>query len=1132
MSLSSATSRALALPFALALLLGLAASAHAAGPELQLAFSHGPETFQRGDSGDLYQVTVTNTGDAPTSGPITLTATFTGGVKARNDNGVHIEGPTFNCPYTVQEANAGAPVVCTSIREMAPGETESVLFPVVTPVDAPDTVSIDVTISGGGAPPASGSGPAPVVDRAAFEFQGFTARSLDEAGDDDTLAGGHPFEGLASFSFPTYRDANHPPLPVEDVKDIFTELPPGFAGNASAFPRCPLNGLQAPLFPNCPPASQIGMVTLTDATLPLYNMVPERGYPAEFAFKFFNNSVVIYPRLRPRTGGYGLNLVTPGADKIGITRIAVKLWGVPSLHNGVGGPPAPLLFNPVDCQETHAVTRIIADTWENPAREFPGPDFGTPDLSDPLWTTASFPSPALTGCDSPALASQFKPSIDVKPVQATAAVQADQPTGLNVALDFPQSNDPTDLNTVFDPSLPQAPELKTAIVTLPPGVSVSPSAADGLVGCSDEASDSAGDQVRYDNTESVSCPDASKIATIIATSPLLASHDPASDAVNGAEQIGGNIYLLKPHSGDLPPGGQGGTFRVLLQVESEKYGLNIKVPGTVVADPSTGQLTATFTENPQLPVRHLEIDFNSGPRAPLATPTTCGTFTTTSDMVPWSTPGTPDAHPSSAFQVSAGANNAPCPSTPQQRPFAPQISGGTESTQAGASAPFVLHLTRNDGEQELGALNLSLPPGFTAKLAGIPYCAETAIAAASTKTGAQEQANPSCPLSSQVGTLTTGAGSGTSPFYDNGKAYLAGPYKGAPLSLVFITPAIAGPFDLGSVVVRAALFIDSSTAQVTVKTDPIPQIIDGVPLRIRSIVARIDRPGFTINPTNCNSMSITGEAIGSSGANAPLSSHFQVGGCAGLKFAPKFSVSTTGQASKANGASLTAKLAYPYAAAGAVNLTKVKVELPKQLPSRLTTLQKACTSAQFDANPAGCPTASIIGHATVNTPILPVPLTGPAYFVSHGGEAFPSLVIVLQGDGITVDLVGTTFISKSGVTSTTFKTVPDVPFTTFELTLGQGPFSALGANLPAKANYNFCSQKMIMPTEMIAQNGAAFRQSTKITPTGCKPAKTNAQKLAAALKACKKKHKAKRAACAKAARRQFATVARRAHRGR
>jgi uncharacterized repeat protein (TIGR01451 family) len=1110
-------------------LLALASAAHAAGPVLSVSVTHSPETFQRGDTADTYQLVLTNTGDAPTTGPITITDTLPPAIEAQK--------PT-SADETNVHCEAVARPTCTTNLSIAPAESLSIGILVSTTVDAPATVTSTVTVSGGGAPEVTAGDAAPVVDRPAFAVEDFNAHALDEAGHDYTPAGGHPSEATASFSFPTFLSSsvlgNHV-SPVEDLKDVFTELPPGFLGNAAAAPRCTETQLAAPGFgPQCPSGSRVGVLTLTTygnpAAVALFNMVPEKGFPAEFGFRAgINTPVIVYTRLRPRTGGYGVTVSTPGATRLGITGIGVTFWGVPSLRNGSGGPGIPFLINPVNCQDAEPTTTNIVDSWENPARELAAPNFGTPDLTDPLWKTATFVSPAVTECDNPALASQFKPSIDVEPVQSSPIIQADQPSGLKVDLDFLQTNDPTDLHTIFNSALPQSPELKDATVTLPAGMSISPSAAAGMGACSDQSSDAAGDQVRYDNTEPVSCPDNSKIGTISATSPLLTSRDPVTDAVTGAEPIGGDVYVLKPHPGDLPPGGQGGTFRILIQAESAKNGINVKLPGTAVANPTTGQLNATFTENPQLPVKHLEVDFKAGPRAPLATPVTCGTFTTTTDLVPWSTPGTPDATPSSAFQVSSGANGQPCASAPQQRPFAPSMSGGTESTQAGASSPFVLHLTRNDGEQELTGVNLTMPPGFAAKLSGIPYCSEAAIAGASGKTGAQEQSSPSCPLASQIGTLTTSAGPGSNPYSVNGTAYLAGPYKGAPLSVVFITPAVAGPFDLGSVVVRAGVFINPTTAQVTVKTDPIPQIIDGVPLRLRSIVARIDRPAFTINPTSCNSMNLTGEAVSSSGSTAALSSHFQVGGCAALKFAPKFTASTIGQSSKANGASLTTKITYPYAGNGAVNLTRVKVQLPKQLPSRLTTLQKACTAAQFEANPAGCPPESIIGHATVNTPLLPVPLTGPAYFVSHGGEAFPSVELVLQGDNITVTLVGTTLI-KGGITSTTFKTVPDVPFTTFELTLPQGKFSALGANLPEKAKYNFCAQHMVMPTELIAQNGAAIHQNTKIATTGCKAPMTNAQKLAAALKACKKKHKAKRAACARAARRQFATAARRAHR--
>jgi hypothetical protein len=369
---------------------------------------------------------------------------------------------------------------------------------------------------------------------------------------------------------------------------------------------------------------------------------------------------------------------------------------------------------------------------------------------------------------------------------------------------------------------------------------------------------------------------------------------------------------------------------------------------------------------------------------------------------------------------------------------------------------------------------------------------------------------------------------------------LTGPYEGAPFGLSIVTPVVAGPFNLGTNVVRAKIEVDPHTAQITVTTDAsgpysVPTILAGIPTDIRSINAVIDRQGFMFNPTNCDPASFSGTATSAEGAHANLESHFQVGSCQSLKFKPDFTVSTAGKTSKANGASLDAKIVYPTEVPGAnqassqANIASVKVDLPKQLPSRLTTLQKACTAAQFEANPAGCPAASVVGHAKVITPILPVPLEGPAYFVSHGGEAFPSLIVVLQGYGVTVDLVGTTFISKAGITSSTFKTTPDVPFSSFELALPEGKYSALATNLPAKDDYSFCGQKLAMPTAFTAQNGAVIHQSTPISVTGCAKAKalTRAQKLANALKACKKQSKRKRAGCDARARKRYGTTAKR-----
>ncbi len=410
---------------------------------------------------------------------------------------------------------------------------------------------------------------------------------------------------------------------------------------------------------------------------------------------------------------------------------------------------------------------------------------------------------------------------------------------------------------------------------------------------------------------------------------------------------------------------------------------------------------------------------------------------------------------------------------------------------------------------------------MTGNLTGIPFCPEASIQRAKEKTGAQEEAEPSCPAASAIGHTIVEAGVGTVLAQTPGKVYLAGPYNGAPLSIVSITSAKVGPFDLGTVVIRFALNINPSTAQVEVSakdSEPIPHIIKGIVVHVRDIRVYMDRPGFIINPTNCAPLRLS-NTIDGAGADftnpadqvpVAVNTPFEVADCSSLQFKPEFSVSTSAKTSRTDGASLTAKLTVPGALGTQANISRVKVELPEQLPSRLPTLQKACTAAQFETNPAGCPPASIIGHAKAITPILPVPLEGPAYFVSHGGEGWPSLVVVLQGYGITIDLAGTTFISKAGVTSTTFKTVPDQPVTSFELTLPEGPYSALTAlgNLCSATTTATVKKKVTvrihgrrktitrkvkqtepatlqMPTEFVAQNGAEIRQTTPIAVTGC-----------------------------------------------
>jgi hypothetical protein len=544
----------------------------------------------------------------------------------------------------------------------------------------------------------------------------------------------------------------------------------------------------------------------------------------------------------------------------------------------------------------------------------------------------------------------------------------------------------------------------------------------------------------------------------------------------------------------------------------------VKIAGEFLPDPVTGRLTAVFDENPNLPFGDLKLHFFGGPRAELATPESCGTFTIGAELSPWSAPDSgPAALPFANFLI-----NKKCPGG-----FSPTFTAGSTNLQAGAYTPFVASFGRSDTDQELQGLTVTLPPGLLADVGSVPLCDE-----ADANTG-------TCPEASQVGTAQTGVGPGPDPLFVPGKAYLTGPYNGGPYGLSVVVPAVAGPYNFGTVVVRQSLRIDPVTAQVTDVSDPFPTIIHGIPLRLRRVDVTLNRPGFTFNPTNCARLAFTGSIAGSPlgsprrlngtvgyatqpGASSSFATPFQVTNCATLKFAPKFAVSTNGKTSKANGAGLVAKLSEPNEPQGnQANIARVKVELPKALPSRLTTLQKACTAAQFDTNPAGCPAASIIGHAVVHTQILPAPLEGPAIFVSHGGEAFPSLVMVLQGDNVTIDLTGTTFISKAGVTSTTFKTVPDTPFQTFELALPQGPYSAL------TGLGDLCTQKLSMPTEFIAQNGLIVHQTTPVGVTGCPKKKTltRAQKLAIALKACHKKHgKAKRQKCERAARKKYGSV--------
>jgi hypothetical protein len=1038
---------------------------------------------------DAYQVTATNAGGLESDGsPVTLTDTLPSGLTVKRVafywSGLQ---RALGLNNTTDLAEFGfcttAPVQCSLPFAVAPDETLEMIVYVTVDEGTSGSLTNAATVSGGGAPTVSAPELANEISSTplAFGASSFGSLVTGPDGRPDTQAGSHPYEFTTRIDLNSDlrigpENAIFGATSVQDPRDIVVDLPLGFLGSALSAPQCTFAQLSSHVTAGkggCPTDSVLGhMVTepvgISSISGSLYNMVPEHGVAAEFGYVDVAAAPhVLRASVVPSPAGYVLRTTAVELPQIRLTDVIVTLFGNPAKRDASGTAPVPFFTNPSDCSGRPLLTTVHMDSWQSPGRI--GAD-GQPDLSDPRWAPASSSSPAVTGCDR----LKFEAAFSLKPDTTVA----DSPTGVDVDIKLPQPEDPGTLAT---------PPLKKALVTLPAGFTVNPGAADGLGACSPA-------QIALASAAPPSCPDSSKIGTVELTSPLL----PAT--------LMGSIYLATQN--DNP-------FNSLLAgyvvVDDPNTGIVVKIPGNLTPDPQTGQITGTFDNNPQFPFSELKLHFKGGPRGTLATPESCGIFTTTSALTPWSAPATgPAVTPSDSFPITSGCVSG----------FTPAFTAGTTNTQAGAYSPFVLSFSRSDSEEDPAGLTAALPTGLLGKIAGVAECSDAQVAAAAAQSGAAEQSSPSCPASSQLGSVQTGAGPGPSPFFVSGKAYLTGPYKGAPYGVAVIVPAVAGPFDLGTVVIRQALFIDPTDAHVTDVSDPFPTILKGIPLRIRRVDVTLDRQGFTFNPTSCEPKTVNATLTSIGGAHTPVSSRFQASGCSALAFKPAFAASTQGRTSKANGASLTVKLSQ---IPGEANIRKVNLQLPIALPSRLTTLQKACTEAQFNANPAGCPPGSFVGTAKAVTPVLATPLTGPAILVSHGGAAFPDVEFLLQSEGVQIVLDGKTQIKK-GITYSHFETVPDAPISSFETILPQGPHSVLAANLPANAKASICGQKLVIPTTLTGQNGATLTQTTKIAVTGCPKAKTRAQKLAVALKACKKKPKAKRAVCAKQARKKYGPV--------
>ncbi len=860
-----------------------------------------------------------------------------------------------------------------------------------------------------------------------------------------------------------------------ELRNAEIVLPLGFSGYPTALKTCDPVQLQ---LEECPVDAQIGTIAVMLRTYastyitilrPLYNMAPPPYATAIYGFaigSFASGNMVVSVGSDYRVRARATDVIS-GTE---LVRQSLTVWGVPAdaSHNAQRGTRFECFRvneGPNRCEGggTPANENLVP-YLVNPTQ------CGSP-LSAELRAVESWAGerspPAethvgpFTGCG----ALRFPATIAVAPEQTEAIT----PSGYEIDLRVPQSEGAEGLATA---------DLREIVVRMPAGVVFSPSAGTGLVPCSAA-------QVGLGTEQEAQCPPAAALGTATMITPALAG------------ELQGTLYLGGPPSGVIP----GPPFTLYLTLAG--HGMLVKIRGTATPTPATGQVTTVFEESPELPFSELKLHLGGGARAMLANPSACGSYAAEADLTPWSSPFEADATPSSPPFTITGCE------APR---FEPAFAASTLSNRAGGYSTLRVTLSRGDSEEDLGGVAVTTPPGLSGNLSQVPLCPEP------------QASLGTCPAASQIGEETASAGPGPEPsFIEGGKVYLTGPYDGAPFGLAIDVAERAGPFDLGSgpcdcEVVRASVGVDPRTAQLTIASGPLPAMRDGIPLQVRSVDVDVNRPDFMFNPTSCDPLSVTGTVQSTAGMRAQESSHFQATDCAALTFRPRFAASTAGRASRNNGASLDARLSFPGTARGTeANIALVKLQLPEQLSSRLTTLQQACPAATFAADPAACPAGATVGVARAVTPIIPVPLTGPAIFVSHGDEAFPDLVVVLQGYGVTVELVGTTFIDgRTGVTTSTFKTVPDVPVGTFELYLPEGPHSALAAN------GDLCrARPLTMPTEIVSQDADVIRGSTKITVMGC-PRSTHVSKSGRAGSASRSSRTSRGGAARRSARRRGA----------
>ena len=1033
-------------------------------------------TVPGGRGTSILTLMVQNIGGATSEGTITVRAKLPNGLTllAKPTTGITQANPT---PTWTCGASKVTEVVCTRDEEVRPGLTAPPVNAVITAAPGTTAGTVQIEASGGGASTATEDLPLTVSTTPARPgFQAFTASAYDDNGSFDPRAGGHPFTASSAIFVNTVRSVKGYVVPAGEPKDIKVKLPPGFLGNPNAVEGCP----ESTPTQDCNLDSAVGTVEAINehfgewsAPALVFDTKDPIGYPAKFRFRILESEEVNAVGDLRSDEDYGVDVVSPRTPQVNqVMGVFFTFWGEPAssvfdslrckapnpgiegigaIRNEIGcrpsgTPDTALLTNATNCAEQAASPPFVRSTttiWQLPGQLF----------------ETTFGIPPVTGCDQ----LHFEGSL----VLRSSGSASDSPESFTTSLATPTEG-------LLDPAKRIDPPMQKVVVQMPQGVSLNPSGADGLASCSEAQIGYIGgnfplpNPMHFDKTLN-SCPDASKIGSGTLHTPLL------------AEPLQGTLYLAAQGSGNP----FGTTFAVYLAIEDTRHGIAIKLPGKVETDQGTGQITVTFEHLPPYPVEKLDLTLKGGDRSALASPQTCGTFTTKTTFTPWSYPESgPPTVSESNLNIDSGANGAPCKGSESQLPFAVGFQAGTTDPVAGAHSPFEMRITRPDGAQNIDRFEMTAPQGFTATLRGVPYCSEPSIAHAASNGGRAEQASPSCPAASQIGATEVGAGAGPHPYYVDGKVYLAGPYEGAPLSLVAIVPAVAGPFDLGTQVVRAALRLNPATAQVTAVADPLPKLIEGVPLRIRDVRVAIDKPGFTLNPTDCSPKQVSAILHGTGGATADPANRFQVGGCARLGFKPKIFTRLYGGVHRGDFPRFRAVYRPK---SGDANVKDLVLRFPRSEFIEQGHFRTICTRVQYNAGGGlgeKCPKGSIYGYVKAWTPLLDEPLKGPVYLRSSNHN-LPDVVFALHGQ---VDAEASVRIdSVKGGLRATVEDAPDVPLKAVVVNM-RGRQKGLFVN-----SRNICARNYRTAVRATAHNRRVFRFHTPLRNARCRKLRRRTQ---------------------------------------